>query len=273
MTFYLEAIASDATALLPLRNKVSRYGDAAEAAGAVMDETTILAAKQFNELTVLGIFGAVKTTLPEFMPAGAAFEGLGKQYQRSWGLKSQISALADSMIETVAVTASIGDGIARAFNITAQTLVGSFDTAMYYLNSIGAAGNDILGKITFGDFAQFQTAAENMRQDALVGNARVAIEEINKELANGGRQDSSYVMMLKAVRHNSRRLTPAQQEAAKAAEATKLQVSSTPPRKAKRQIALINTETDKRKSHGGGQAPVRAGVGESHRPERQAKSV
>lgn len=52
MTFYLEAIASDATALLPLlRNNAEgfkKYGDAAEAAGSIMDETTILAAKQFS---------------------------------------------------------------------------------------------------------------------------------------------------------------------------------------------------------------------------------
>ncbi|MCE0863408.1 phage tail tape measure C-terminal domain-containing protein [Pseudomonas alloputida] len=273
MTFYLEAIASDATALLPLLRNNSQgfkeYGDAAEAAGAVMDETTILAAKQFsNELTVLGTYlGAVKTTLAaEFMPVLAQLsKDLASSTKEAGGLKSQISALADSMIETVAVTASIGDGIARAFNITAQTLVGSFDTAMYYLNSIGAAGNDILGKITFGETSRnFKTAAENMRQDALVnfGNARVAIEEINKELAKplAGDKIRQYVIDAKKAAAELgggtpqpgtfTPTTPAQQEAAKAAEAAakKLQGQfDTAEEGYKRQIALINTETDKRK--------------------------
>ncbi|WP_054913198.1 phage tail tape measure protein [Pseudomonas sp. NBRC 111127] len=273
MTFYLEAIASDATALLPLLLNNSQgfkeYGDAAEAAGAVMDETTILAAKQFsNELTVLGTYlGAVKTTLAaEFMPVLAQLsKDLASSTKEAGGLKSQISALADSMIETVAVTASIGDGIARAFNITAQTLVGSFDTAMYYLNSIGAAGNDILGKITFGETSRnFKTAAENMRQDALVnfGNARVAIEEINKELAKplAGDKIRQYVIDAKKAAAELgggtpqpgtfTPTTPAQQEAAKAAEAAakKLQGQfDTAEEGYKRQIALINTETDKRK--------------------------
>jgi len=273
MTFYLEAIASDATALLPLLRNNSQgfkeYGDAAEAAGAVMDETTILAAKQFsNELTVLGTYlGAVKTTLAaEFMPVLAQLsKDLASSTKEAGGLKSQISALADSMIETVAVTASIGDGIARAYKITAQTLVGSFDTAMYYLNSIGAAGNDILGKITFGETSRnFKTAAENMRQDALVnfGNARVAIEEINKELAKplAGDKIRQYVIDAKKAAAELgggtpqpgtfTPTTPAQQEAAKAAEAAakKLQGQfDTAEEGYKRQIALINTETDKRK--------------------------
>ncbi len=52
MTFYLEAIASDATALLPLlRNNAEgfqRFGDAAEAAGAIMDEKTIRAGQELR---------------------------------------------------------------------------------------------------------------------------------------------------------------------------------------------------------------------------------
>ncbi|WDM88157.1 tail tape measure protein [Pseudomonas asiatica] len=273
MTFYLEAIASDATALLPLLRNNSQgfkeYGDAAEAAGAVMDEKTILAAKQFsNELTVLGTYlGAVKTTLAaEFMPVLAQLsKDLGSSTKEAGGLKSQISALADSMIETVAVTASIGDGIARAFNITAQTLVGSFDTAMYYLNSIGATGNEILGKITFGETSRnFKTAAENMRQDALVnfGNARVAIEEINKELEKplAGDRIRQYVIDAKKAAAELgggtpqpgtfTPTTPAQQAAAKEAEAAAKKLLGqfdTAEEGYRRQIALINTETDKRK--------------------------
>lgn len=272
MTFYLEAIASDATALLPLlRNNAEgfkTYGDAAEAAGAIMDETTILAAKQFsNELTVLGTYlGAVKTTLAaEFMPVLAKLsKDLVSTTKDAGGLKSQVSSLADSMVETVAVIASLADGTARAFNIAAQAIVGTFDTAMYYLRSVGAAGNDVLGAITFGDTSrEFKTAAENMRQDALVnfGYARIAAEEINSELTKplAGDTIRQYVIDARKAAAELGTITPpgtftpttpAQQEAAKAAEAAakKLQGQfDTAEEGYKRQIALINTETDKRK--------------------------
>nr|WP_256678537.1 phage tail tape measure C-terminal domain-containing protein [Pseudomonas sp. CM25] len=272
MTFYLEAIASDATALLPLlRNNAEgfkKYGDAAEAAGAIMDETTILAAKQFStELTVLGTYlGAVKTTLAaEFMPVLAQLsKDLVSTTKDAGGLKAQVSSLADSLVEAVAVVASLADGTKRAFNIAAQTIVGTFDTAMYYLRSVGAAGNDVLGAITFGETSrEFRTAAENMRQDALVnfGYARIAAEEINSELSKplAGDTIRQYVIDAKKAAAELGTITPPgtftantpdQQAAAKAAEAAakKLQGQfDTAEEGYKRQIALINTETDKRK--------------------------
>lgn len=57
MTFYLEAIANDATLLLPLmRNNAAgfkAFGDAAAEAGAVLDEKTIRAAKEMSAATWL----------------------------------------------------------------------------------------------------------------------------------------------------------------------------------------------------------------------------
>lgn len=272
MTFYLEAIASDATALLPLLRNNSQgfkeYGDAAEAAGAIMDETTILAAKQFStELTVLGTYlSAVKTTLAaEFMPVLAQLsKDLVSTTKEAGGLKTQVSSLADSLIETVAVVASLADGTARAFNIAAQAIVGTFDTAMYYLRSVGAAGNDVLGAITIGDTSrEFRTAAENMRQDALVnfGYARMAAEEINNELTKplAGDTIRQYVIDARNAaaelgtitpRGTFTPTTPDQQAAAKAAEAAAKKLLGQFDRAEegyKRQIALINTETDKRK--------------------------
>lgn len=272
MTFYLEAIASDATALLPLLRNNSQgfkeFGDAAEAAGAIMDEATILAAKQFSaELTVLGTYlGAVKTTLAaEFMPVLAQLsKDLVSTTKEAGGLKSQVSSLAQSLIETVAVVASLADGTSRAFNIAAQAIVGTFDTAMYYLRSVGASANDVLGAITFGETSrEFKTAAENMRQDALVnfGYARIAAEEINSELTKPLAGDSirQYVIDAKKAAAELgnitppgtfKAVTPAEQKAAKAAEAAakKLQGQfDTAEEGYKRQIALINTETDKRK--------------------------
>lgn len=276
MTFYMEAIADEATALVPLLENGAKgfkdLGTEAEATGMVLSEQTIASAKEFNnQLTTLGQYAnAAKTALAaEFLPVLAQFsKDLVTTTKEAGGLQAQIKSLANDLVETVASVASVGDGIARAFKITAQALVGSFDTAMYYFNSIGAAGNDILGKITFGQTSrEFKTAAENMRQDALVnfGNARVAAEEINKELTKPLAGDSirEYVKQAQEAAKNLKLPTPttagnsgiigqtkAQQDAAKAAEAAAKKINDaykSQETDLMRQIALINTTTDKRK--------------------------
>ncbi|PMZ43459.1 tail tape measure protein, partial [Pseudomonas sp. GW247-3R2A] len=80
MTFYMEAIANDSTALVPLlRNGGKAFdelGKAALDAGIVMDETTIAAAKQFGiELQGLGqyITSAQTMLAAEFLPVLAQF--------------------------------------------------------------------------------------------------------------------------------------------------------------------------------------------------------
>uniref|UniRef100_UPI003D2BFF2B phage tail tape measure C-terminal domain-containing protein n=1 Tax=Pseudomonas sp. p1(2021b) TaxID=2874628 RepID=UPI003D2BFF2B len=276
MTFFMEAIADEATALVPLLadggRKFKELGAAAQAAGMILDDATISSAKEFNnQLTVLGQYASsAKTALAaEFMPVLAQMsKDLVATTKEAGGLQAQMKSLANSLVETVAVVASVGDGIARAFNITAHTLVGSFDTAMYYFNTIGAAGNDILGKITFGDTSrEFRTAAENMRQDALVnfGNARIAAEAIGKELEKplAGDAIREYVANARKAAAAFAATTPGttgngfvgQTDAEKAAQkeveaATKKlnQAFETTEENYRRQIALINTSTDKRKS-------------------------
>lgn len=275
MTFFMEAIADEATALVPLLadggRKFKELGDAAQSTGMILDDATISSAKEFNnQLTVLGQYASsAKTALAaEFMPVLAQLsKDLVDTTKEAGGLQSQMKSLANSLVETTAVVASIGDGIARAFKITAQALVGSFDTAMYYFNSIGAAGNEILGKITFGETSrEFRTAAENMRQDALVnfGNARVAAEAIGKELEKplAGDAIREYVAKARQAYADLPKLTPgasgpgfvgqtdAQKAAQKEAEAAakKLnQTFETTEENLKRQIALINTSADARK--------------------------
>lgn len=69
MTFYLEAMASDATALVPLlRNggaEMERFGAAAESAGAIMDDSAIAASNDFNAalLDLQNSFAGVKNRL------------------------------------------------------------------------------------------------------------------------------------------------------------------------------------------------------------------
>lgn len=80
MTFYMEAMASDATALVPLLRdggaEMQRFGDAAEQAGAIMDESAIAASNEFSVALsqLMGAFTGLKdrfaTTL---MPVMAQF--------------------------------------------------------------------------------------------------------------------------------------------------------------------------------------------------------
>lgn len=272
MTFYLEAIASDATALLPLlRNNAEgfrKYGDAAEAAGAVMDEKTILAAKQFStELTVLGTYlGSVKTALAaELMPVLAQFsKDLTDTTSKAGGIQVKVKELAGDLVEAVAVTATLADGLGRTFKVVAGVIASGFATTMSYMQQIGAAGSKILGAFTFGETSKnFKKDAAKFTSDAVdnMTTANSIVIEMMKEFDKPWAGDTirQYVIDAKkaAAELGSitppgtfKPITPAEQNAAKAAEAAakKLQGQfDTAEEGYKRQIALINTETDKRK--------------------------
>ncbi len=272
MTFYLEAIASDATALLPLlRNNAEgfkKYGDAAEAAGAVMDEKTILAAKQFStELTVLGTYlGSVKTALAaELMPVLAQFsKDLTDTTANAGGLQKKVKELANDLVEAVAVTATLADGLGRTFKVVAGVIASGFATTFSYIQQLGAAGNKILGAITFGDMSKnFKADAAKLTSDAVdnMATANSIVIDLMKEFDKPWAGDAirQYVIDAKKAAAELGTITPpgtftattpAQQAAAKAAEAAakKLQGQfDTVEEGYKRQIALINTETDKRK--------------------------
>ncbi len=272
MTFYLEAIASDATALLPLlRNNAEgfrKYGEAAEAAGAVMDEKTILAAKQFStELTVLGTYlGSVKTALAaELMPVLAQFsKDLTDTTANAGGLQKKVKELANDLVEAVAVTATLADGLGRTFKVVAGVIASGFATTFSYIQQLGAAGNKILGAITFGEMSKnFKADAAKLTSDAVINmtTANSIVIDLMKEFDKPWAGDAirQYVIDAKKAAAELGTITPpgtftpttpAQQEAAKAAEAAakKLQGQfDTAEEGYKRQIALINTETDKRK--------------------------
>ncbi|MEX0296550.1 phage tail tape measure protein [Pseudomonas putida] len=274
MTFYLEAIASDATALLPLlRNNASgfkEYGDAAEAAGAVMDEKTIWAAKQFgSELTVISQYAnSAKTALAaEFMPVLAQLaKDLADTTEEAGGLRSVVHELANDLVEATAVTASLADGTARSFKIAAAVIVSGFSTTMAYLQSIGATANTIMGSITFGDMSKdFKENADRLTAYA-IDHSRTA-SSVMSEVADAYNKPWSGDVIrdyVKRAREAATELgtiappppgtftptTPAQQAAAKEAEAAAKKLLGqfdTAEEGYKRQIALINTETDKRK--------------------------
>ncbi|AGZ34634.1 MAG: phage tail tape measure protein [Pseudomonas sp.] len=276
MTFFMEAIADEATALVPLLadggKKFKELGDAAQSAGMIMDEQTIGAAQQFStELTVISQYaGSAKTALAaEFMPVLAQLaKDLADTSREAGGLRNVVHEFAEDLIEVTAITASVADGTSRAFTIVAGTIASGFATTMAYLQSIGATANTLLGAVTFGDMSKdFKENAAKLTADA-IDNSRTA-GLIAAELADEFKKPWSgdvireYVKEARKAASDLPKIVPtgngnagilgetdAQKAAAKAAEAAakKLnQVFETTEQGYERQIALINTEVDKRK--------------------------
>lgn len=277
MTFFMEAIADEATALVPLLadggKKFKELGDAAQSAGMIMDEETIGAARQFStELTVIGQYASsAKTALAaEFMPVLAQLaKDLSDTTKEAGGLRNVVHEFADDFIEVTAVTASVADGIGRAFKITAAGLVSGFATTMAYLQSLGATANSLLGALTFGDVSkEFKENAAQLTTDA-IDNSRTA-SSVMSEVAEAfdrpwsGDRIREYVKEARKAAAELPTISPpgngnagfvgqtdAQKAAAKEAEAAAKRLNQafeTTEENLQRQITLINTSTDARKN-------------------------
>jgi len=279
MTFYMESIANDSTALVPLlRNSGKAFDDLGQAAlnaGVVMDESTIAAAKQFGiELQGLEQYiTAGKTMLAaEFLPVLAQFsKDVNQSAKDAGGLKSQVGDLGDKLVETGAFLASAGDGVVRVFDIVANTLVGMFATAVGHTNNLASQANSALGLLTFGDTSkQFKVNAASFASDAqiqfsIAAQAAGAIKE-NLEKPLAGDRFKQYVQDAKKaaaeVAAATKSVTPgtgtgvdpaAREKAKKAAqeaEAAAKKLNDTfksSETDLQRQIALINTSADAQK--------------------------
>jgi lambda family phage tail tape measure protein len=283
MTFYMEAIASDSTALVPLlRNGGKAFdelGEAAYAAGVVMDETTIAAAKQFGiELDGLGQYiTSAKTMLAaEFLPVLAQFsKDVNQSAKDAGGLKGTVGDLGESLVTAAAFIASTGDAITRVFKIVANTLVGTFSTGTGYLQQLGAAGNAALSQLTLGDTSkEFAENARKMSAEAQTSFsvAAQAAAEINTQLETplAGDRFKQYVADAKKaaaeVARTTLPVTPgtgsgvdpaAMKAAAEAAKKAAADAAAAAKRindafkgsetDLMRQIALINTSVDAQK--------------------------
>lgn len=136
MTFYMEAIANDATALLPLlRNNAEgfkRFGDAAEAAGAIMDDKTIRAAQELKAATwlvensVTGFSNEIKSAM---LPMLAGFAGKLTDVTENGVLAKKI---ADDLADSVKVLGKVAVGTVGGLHILASGLKGlhNLDEAM-----------------------------------------------------------------------------------------------------------------------------------------------
>lgn len=173
MTFYMEAIASDATLLLPLLKNSSQgfseLGDAAEQAGAIMDDAMLQKSQELSvamEMLKLNMTG-VKNAI-----AGPLIESLANM---ATGLEG-VATEGD-------VAAFIGDELSGSFEWIAKTGVGAAASISLVVKSLsglvkvaGAAG----GGFTWSDLLQSplmiaKKAAGNadeirkVAQDALAG--------------------------------------------------------------------------------------------------------
>lgn len=283
MTFYMEAIASDSTALVPLlRNGGKAFdelGQAAMDAGVVMDETTIAAAKQFGiELSGLGQYISSAQTIlaAEFLPVLAKFtKDMNTSAKEAGGLKGVVGDLGDKIVEVAAFVANAGDGVIRVFKIVAETLVGMFARAAGHTLNLTSQINTALGALSFGETSrEFKASATQFAKDAQIqfGVAALAAASINDNLETPlvGDRFKEYVASAKKaaaeIAKNTQGTTPgtgsgvdpaaiaAAAEAAKkaaseaAANAKKIQAAfESTETDYQRQIALINTTSDARK--------------------------
>lgn len=212
MTFYLEAIANDATGLTPLlldNGKAwKELGDQAAAAGVILDEQTIAAAKQFsNELLVLDqyITGAKTALAAEFMPVLAQFtKDLATTAKESGGLKNAVHEFADGLVDATALVINVGDATVRTFGLLANVMQGMFATALGHIDNLAAQALKALSFVTIGDTAkEFEAQAAEMAKTAteqfgIAGKAAAAIsKDLNTPLA--GDRFKAYVDNAKAA--------------------------------------------------------------------------
>ena len=112
MTFYMEAMASDATALIPLLRQngkeMDRLGDSAEKAGAIMDDTTIAAlldAKSAMREAGNAIKGLVNQIMAALAPALVAVS------EKLRDASAWFSGLSPKMKQVIGITAAVAAAI------------------------------------------------------------------------------------------------------------------------------------------------------------------
>lgn len=266
MTFYLEAIANDATLLLPLLRNNSegfkRFGDAAEAAGAIMDDKTIRAAQELKAATWLvdqsvsglsnQITSAMLPTLANFATRLSDTTINGVLAKRvSDDLAASLRALGKFAVGTVAGIHLLGIGL-KSLSDVDDAMVGGDEAKWWdrYLppvriynafKNIDAMGKSIGdAKAKMGDLATgYGDLMASFDENPGGGNTNQVKElaDLLAEMRKGGAGSFTAI-------------TKDQQAAAKAAEAASKKLQGqfdTAEEGYKREIALINTEVDKRK--------------------------
>lgn len=265
MTFYMEAIASDATALTPLLlNNAEGFktlGDAAEASGAILDEKTIRAANELQAATWLieqSVTGLKNQIAAQLLPAlsdmAVGLLGVNNEGQAA-------VVIGDLVVDTLKFMAKAAVGAVGAFDLVGKSIAGAF--------AVAAAGVEGLQDINWsnitsgGVFDKFQQNVQNAAAtvgedlDATAEKYAGFIDQIDKAGSGGTNgKIKELADLLEKLRKNGGKpgtftaLTNEEKAAQKAAE----QAAKTLQKRFddaetgyEREIALINTEVDKRK--------------------------
>ncbi|WP_122583201.1 phage tail tape measure protein [Pseudomonas viridiflava] len=284
MTFYMEGIADEASALVPLlRNggrEFKQLGEAAESAGAILSVQTIAVTKEFSgELIGLmqNLQGTRNKLADDFMPVVQQLtKDLNEAVKAGGGVTAVVGEMSEKLVTATAFVISAGDGVTRVFKIVSDTLVGMYATAVGYTTSMMADVASGLAKFTIGDVSkQFIADSVRLRDEAKVnfGAAAEAAAGIKASLETplAGDTIQKYITDARAAAAEYQRLfggngfsnqggkgsgvdpkaIEAAKQAAKDAESAAKKLSDTvkgSETDLQRQIALINTSTDAQKN-------------------------
>lgn len=266
MTQQMESLANDATLLLPLlRNNAEgfrTFGEAAEAAGSIMDEKTIRAATELKaaswlmESAISGVGTEIQSAL---LPMLSSFAGKLTEVTEDGVI---VKKVADDLAESVKVLGKMAIASAGGLHIFLQSVKGLRDLDNAMVGGQDAKWYDrylppVRVYNAFKNFGAIGDSVNKSKSDikGLIDMYGELWDGIDKPPGDGPKnQVKELADLLERLREGQAGSfiapTTDQQAAAKAAEAAakKLQGQfDTAEEGYKRQIALINTETDKRK--------------------------
>ena len=237
MAFYMEAVASDATALLPLlRNNgdaMNAFGDRAAAVGAVLDQQTLAALRHYNDnmdTMRLVTEGARNTLVVGMLPAITQVSDLMVDYSTNTDLVKDASAALNVVLKSLV---SVGVVVGAAFE-SAGKRIGAVAAAMvaaakgefgqaWDIIKMGAEDQvavaektlDRLKKLWGDDYADLNRLLidTEQRKAAVFGRTGQEIAESAKKSAAAEKE------FLKEVEAGAKALAKQQEEARKLAEA------------------------------------------------------
>lgn len=284
MTFYMEGIADEASALVPLlRNGGKQFkdlGEAAESAGAILSVQTIAISKEFSsELAGLiqNLQGAKNKIADDFMPVVQQMtKDLNDSVKAGGGVTKVVGEIGESMVTATAFVVSAGDGVVRVFKIVSDTLIGMFSTAVGYIQRLDSSGQAALSQLSFGDVSkEFAANAKEMEEAARISfgvaaqaasglketiEAPMAGEAIKKYISDARGAAAEYQRLFGGTGFSNeggkgsnvdRKALDAAKQAAKDAASAAKKLSDTfkgSETDLQRQIALINTSADAQKN-------------------------
>lgn len=260
MTQQMESLANDATLLLPLlRDNGAGFavlGDAAEKAGAIMDEKTIVstqnlaAAGWLAEQSMTGIKNQVASAL---MPTLSDYSDI--LFDLSQDTES-MTILSDGLRAILDFTAKAGLAVAYAIELTGRSVTGLVTIVGGAFDGVDLSKpTEVLGKIRENSSKLAAGVANDLDQmDARYNKLWVKIDQAGSSGQASGRikkiADALALLNKEGASGTFKAPTADAQAAAKAAETAAKQLQAqfeSSEEGYRRQIALINTEVDKRK--------------------------